>query len=75
MRTHVCVCMCVYVCVLSSVKQITNLCIRSPQNLEVPNNLNESHFSLHQCKPHSNTVSRSKTKWKVSTRMTFGLLL
>ena len=39
-----------------------------------PQNCNEGHFYLQQCKPHSNTVTRTPTKWDVSQRVTLCLL-
>ena len=51
----------------------TYLSFRGSQTLS-PQNCNEGHFYLQQCKPHSNTVTRTPTKWDVSQRVTLCLL-
>ena len=55
--------------------QRTNFCFRCPHKLVLLQDLNESHFHLHEGKPHSNAVTRAPPKGDVAESRPLCLLL
>ena len=51
------------------------LSVRSPLKLELPQDADQSHLSLHQSKPHPNAAARTPPKWHVCQRIVLDLLI
>ena len=48
---------------------ISDLRFAANDQLELPKNINKSNFHLKQSESHSDTTSRSRTKWQVTIRI------